>query len=231
MKIFKRKKANNQDFVNIKYSKLDHIGKVQKVPIIQKETIDNLQNQIETLKQTNEQLKEKLDRIPDKLINQIMDTDSSWYEEKRLTINGSLNDISEFEIIRMNNRNYVNFTFSTYNHIKKITVDNLKRFGSMNYIKITLEKITGGGTTGVGTYIIDNINRILYRNNFTSNSYRAEIEVLFPRTYLEEQKFLHYLSNRYYPNPTNLTKEQFFKQFQIHFIVEVHNSIQGYRSS
>lgn len=222
--LFNKKKNVNDNTVKIKYSRLDCIGKTREIPIVQKETLDNLQTQVE-------QLKEKLDRIPDKLINQIMDTDSSWYEEKRIIINGSLNDISEFEIVKLNNRNYVNFTFSTYNHTKKITVDNLKRFGSMNYIKITLEKITGGGTTGVGTYIIDNINRVLYRNNFTSNSYRSDINFSFPRSALEEQKFLHYLSNRYYPNPVNLTKEQFFKQFEIHFIVEVHNSIQGYKSS
>lgn len=63
MKIFKRKKANNQDFVNIKYSKLDHIGKVQKVPIIQKETIDNLQTQIEQLKTRNQQLQNNVDLL------------------------------------------------------------------------------------------------------------------------------------------------------------------------
>lgn len=67
MKIFKRKKANNQDFVNIKYSKLDHIGKVQKVPIIQKETIDNLQTQIEQLKTSNQQLQNSVNSLQNNL--------------------------------------------------------------------------------------------------------------------------------------------------------------------
>lgn len=67
MKIFKRKKVNNQDFVNIKYSKLDHIGKVQRVPIIQKETIDNLQTQIEQLKTNNEQLQNSVNSLQNNL--------------------------------------------------------------------------------------------------------------------------------------------------------------------
>lgn len=67
MKIFKRKKTNNQDFVNIKYSKLDHIGKVQRVPIIQKEIIDNLQVQIEQLKTNNEQLQNSVNSLQNNL--------------------------------------------------------------------------------------------------------------------------------------------------------------------
>lgn len=45
--LFKKKKqVNNQDYITVKYSKMDHLGHPIRIPIIQQQTIENLQNSL-----------------------------------------------------------------------------------------------------------------------------------------------------------------------------------------
>lgn len=221
MKIFKRKKANNQDFVNIKYSKLDHIGKVQKVPIIQKETIDNLQNQIETLKQTNEQLKEKLDRIPDKLIDQLTKQYSGWVYSTVEVLKTTGQDYSGSESVTIDNRKYISIRFYNYRNEKTIRVNRLKTNGCKNLVRITLLRIVGGGTTTVGTYRIP-VNIVVYQDVIESNSSSKDIKFELPEVRWENLRILNYWYDKNRPVPGYM---EYFEKSEMHFKVEVISSI------
>lgn len=220
MKIFKRKKANNQDFVNIKYSKLDHIGKVQKVPIIQKETIDNLQNQIEILKQTNEQLKEKLDRIPDKLIDQLTKQYSGWVYNSVTVLKTTGQDYSNSRAVTIDNRKYISVAFYTYSNEKTIEVRNLKTNGCKNLVRITLLRIVGGGTTTVGTFRIP-VNIVVYQDVIESNSTSKDISFELPKIQWEQLRILNYWPGNK-PVPEN---NEYFEKSEMHFKIEIISSI------
>lgn len=221
MKIFKRKKANNQDFVNIKYSKLDHIGKVQRVPIIQKETIDNLQNQIETLKQTNEQLKEKLDRIPDKLIDQLTKHYSGWVYSTVEVLKTTGQDYSGSESVTIDNRKYISIRFYNYRNEKTIRVNRLKTMGCKNLVRITLLRIVGGGTSTVGTYRIP-VNIVVYQDVIESNSSSKDIKFELPEVRWENLRILNYWYDKNRPVPGYM---EYFEKSEMHFKVEVISSI------
>lgn len=221
MKIFKRKKANNQDFVNIKYSKLDNIGKVQRVPIIQKETIDNLQNQIEVLKQTNEQLKEKLDRIPDKLIDQLTKQYSGWVYSTVKVLKTTGQDYSSSRAVTIDKTKYISVAFYTYRNDKTIQVDNLKTMGCKNLVRITLLRIVGGGTSTVGTYRIP-VNIVCYQNVIESNSSSKDITFGLPELQWENLRVLNYWYDKNRPVPGYM---EYFEKSEMHFKVEVISSI------
>lgn len=221
MKIFKRKKANNQNFVNIKYSKLDNIGKVQKVPIIQKETIDNLQNQIETLKQTNEQLKEKLDRIPDKLIDQLTKQYSGWVYSTVEVLKTTGQDYSSSRAVTIDNRKYMSVAFYNYRNEKTIRLRNLKTNDCKNLVRITLLRIVGGGTTTVGTYRIP-VNIVVYQDVIESNSSSKDIKFELPDLKWENLRILNYWYDRNRPVPEYM---EYFEKSEMHFKVEIISSI------
>lgn len=93
--LFKKvKQQPQQEYVNIKYSKLDHIGKVQRVPIVQKEQLDNINNQIAEL---------------NKLINKTKISNPGIYEiESKVLNSGNLVDYREIEL---NNKKYGFFSW------------------------------------------------------------------------------------------------------------------------
>lgn len=220
MKIFKRKKANNQDFVNIKYSKLDNIGKVQRVPIIQKETIDNLQNQIETLKQTNEQLKEKIDRIPDKLIDQLTKQYSGWVYSSVTVLKTTGQDYSSSRAVTIDKIKYISVAFYTYRNEKTIEVRNLKTNGCKNLVRITLLRIVGGGTSTVGTFRIP-VNMVVYQDVIESNSTYKDIKFDLPKVEWQQLRILDY-----WPKNTPVPGyDEYFEKSEMHFKVEVISSI------
>lgn len=220
MKIFKRKKANNQDFVNIKYSKLDNIGKVQRVPIIQKETIDNLQNQIEILKQANEQLKEKLDRIPDKLIDQLTKQYSGWVYSTVKVLKTTGQDYSSSRPVTIDKIKYISVAFYTYQNKKTIEVSNLKTNGCKNLVRITLLRIVGGGTSTVGTFRIP-VNMVVYQDVIESNSTYKDIKFDLPKVEWQQLRILDY-----WPKNTPVPDyDEYFEKSEMHFKVEVISSI------
>lgn len=65
--LFNKKKNVNDNTVKIKYSRLDCIGKTREIPIVQKETLDNLQVQIEQLKTSNQQLQNNVNSLQNNL--------------------------------------------------------------------------------------------------------------------------------------------------------------------
>lgn len=67
--LFNKKKNVNDNTVKIKYSRLDCIGKTREIPIVQKETLDNLQVQIEQLKTSNQQLQNNVNSLQNNLSN------------------------------------------------------------------------------------------------------------------------------------------------------------------
>lgn len=221
MKIFKRKKANNQDFVNIKYSKLDHIGKIQKVPIIQQQTIENLQNELATLKQTNEQLKEKLDRIPDKLIDQLTKHYSGWVYSTVEVLKTTGQDYSGSESVTIDNRKYISIRFYNYRNEKTIRVNRLKTMGCKNLVRITLLRIVGGGTSTVGTYRIP-VNIVVYQDVIESNSSSKDIKFELPEVMWENLRILNYWYDKNRPVPGYM---EYFEKSEMHFKVEVISSI------
>lgn len=214
MKIFKRKKANNQDFVNIKYSKLDHIGKVQRVPIIQKEKLENLQAQVE-------QLQEKLNRIPDKLIDQLTKQYSGWVYSTVEVLKTTGQDYSGSESVTIDNRKYISIRFYNYRNEKTIRVNRLKTNGCKNLVRITLLRIVGGGTTTVGTYRIP-VNIIVYQDVIESNSSSKDIKFELPEVRWENLRILNYWYDKNRPVPGYM---EYFEKSEMHFKVEVISSI------
>lgn len=65
--IFKKQPKQEQQYVDIKYSKLDHIGKVQRIPIVQKEQLDNINNQIANFGNQINNVKSEITTVKEKL--------------------------------------------------------------------------------------------------------------------------------------------------------------------
>lgn len=66
--IFKKQPKQQQQYVDIKYSKLDHIGKVQRIPIVQKEQLDNINNQIDSFKNELKTIKRNISDLNNELL-------------------------------------------------------------------------------------------------------------------------------------------------------------------
>lgn len=212
--LFNKKKNVNDNTVKIKYSRLDCIGKTREVPIVQKETLDNLQTQVE-------QLKEKLDRIPDKLIDQLTKHYSGWVYSTVKTLKTTGQDYSGSESVTISNRKYMSVRFYNYRNDKTIQVDNLKTMGCKNLVRITLLRIVGGGTSTVGTYRIP-VNIVCYQNVIESNSSSKDITFGLPELQWENLRVLNYWYDKNRPVPGYM---EYFEKSEMHFKVEVISSI------
>lgn len=67
--IFKKQPKQQQAYVDIKYSKLDHIGKVQRIPIVQKEQLDNIKNNIDNNTNNIDTINNNIDTINNNIVN------------------------------------------------------------------------------------------------------------------------------------------------------------------
>lgn len=220
--LFKKKKqANNQDYITVKYSKMDHLGHPIRIPIIQQQTIENIQTELATLKQTNEQLKEKLDRIPDKLIDQLTKHYSGWVYSTVEVLKTTGQDYSGSKPVTIDNRKYMSVRFYNYRNDKTINVRNLKTMGCKNLVRITLLRIVGGGTSTVGTYRIP-VNIVCYQNVIESNSSSKNITFELPELQWENLRVLNYWYDRNRPVPEHM---EYFEKSEMHFKVEVISSI------
>lgn len=212
--LFNKKKNVNDNTVKIKYSRLDCIGKTREIPIVQKETLDNLQTQVE-------QLKEKLDRIPDKLINQLTKQYSGWVYSTVKTLKTTGQDYSSSRSVTIDNRKYISVAFYTYRNEKTINVDHLKTNDCKNLVRITLLRIVGGGTTTVGTFRIP-VNIVVYQNVIESNSTSKDITFELPEFKWENLRILNHWYDKNRPVPGYM---EYFEKSEMHFKVEVISSI------
>lgn len=219
--LFKKKKqVNNQDYITVKYSKMDHLGHPIRIPIIQQQTIENLQTELATLKQTNEQLKNKLDRIPDKLIDQLTKQYSGWVYSTVKVLKTTGQDYSSSRAVTIDKTKYISVAFYTYRNEKTIQVNNLKTNDCKNLVRITLLRIVGGGTSTVGTYRIP-VNIVCYQNVIESNSTSKDITFELPKFDWRLLKILDYWPNNT-PVPDYM---EYFEKSEMHFKVEVISSI------
>lgn len=212
--LFNKKKNVNDNTVKIKYSRLDCIGKTREVPIVQKETLDNLQTQVE-------QLKEKLDRIPDKLIDQLTKQYSGWVYSTVKVLKTTGEDYSSSRSVTIDNRKYISVAFYNYRNDKTIEVRNLKTNGCKNLVRITLLRIVGGGTSTVGTFRIP-VNIVVYQNVIESNSTSKDITFELPNVQWEQLRILDYWYDKNRPVPGYM---EYFEKSEMHFKVEVISSI------
>lgn len=212
--LFNKKKNVNDNTVKIKYSRLDCIGKTREIPIVQKETLDNLQTQVE-------QLKEKLDRIPDKLIDQLTKQYSGWVYSTVKVLKTTGEDYSSSRSVTIDNRKYISVAFYNYRNDKTIEVRNLKTNGCKNLVRITLLRIVGGGTSTVGTFRIP-VNIVVYQNVIESNSTSKDITFELPNVQWEQLRILDYWYDKNRPVPGYL---EYFEKSEMHFKVEVISSI------
>lgn len=200
---------------------MDHLGHPIRIPIIQQQTIENIQTELATLKQTNEQLKEKLDRIPDKLIDQLTKQYSGWVYSTVEVLKTTGQDYSSSRAVTIDNRKYISVAFYTYRNEKTIRVRNLKTNDCKNLVRITLLRIVGGGTSTVGTFRIP-VNIVVYQNVIESNSSSKDITFELPKIQWENLRILDYWYDKNRPVPEY---NEYFEKSEMHFKVEIISSI------
>lgn len=189
------KNKQQQQYVAIKYSKLDHIGKVQKIPIIQKNTIDGIKNDVAN--NTNN-------------INDINNNITNINNRINTNINNIANNVS--------NINNIN------NKVNKITNDlanaNLANYKGIynNQTNYKLGDLVSDTTTN-NVYLSvsdNNVNNALTNNNF----WKIITFTIDASNFITSEKLDNRLSNYWTSAQTveqiNLKqhKQSYYKQFK-----------------
>lgn len=216
----KRKKEQKQNnIITVKYSKLDNIGKVKTYEIPDKSEIDN---QINEMNNKITQLTDKLNTIPDYFFTRINTNNLQGPYTRTLELQFNPNHATR-EYVTIGNKEYMHLTFRTYpSSDYQVTLNDLS-YHCVNLIKIYLVKLSGGGTTTVGTYDLKLNNYMVYSDyisnprssrtvTFTLPDLRNQLLLLFTHPHFKDPDFFNnakltirvdYFSNlggRYYRN-------------------------------